>query len=101
MAISVRFPPSIETQLVNYCIDQGKSKSEVLISAVTQYLRSNTATCSVQPKPPQPVDEASAIYQAFESSGFIGKGRLDSPQHGSATNTRVAEMARLQIGKRR
>ena len=101
MAISVRFPPSIETQLVNYCIDQGKSKSEVLISAVTQYLRSNTASPPIKPKPPKPVDEASAIYQAFESSGFIGKGRLDSPQHGSATNTRVAEMARLQIGKRR
>ena len=101
MAISARFPPSVEAQLVNFCIDQGKSKSEVLVSAVTQYLRSNAAATPIKSQLPKPVDEASPVYTAFESSGFIGKGSLGVPLHGSATNARVADVAKQKISQRR
>ncbi len=40
--ISVRIPPSLNKQLLEYVKDNGLSKTEVMISALADYLNSQT-----------------------------------------------------------
>ena len=100
MSVSVRFPPRIEEELVKYCVSQSMTKSEVLIKAVTQYLGSGDARAGLKPAAAATQD-ASPIYQAFDASGFIGKGASGQPKHASATKERLADVARRQIASRK
>lgn len=99
MSVSVRFPPRIEEELVQYCVSQRMTKSEVLIKAVTLYLGSGEVRAGMKGSPGA-TRAASPIFQAFDASGFIGKVASGQPKHASATKERVAELARRQIASR-
>ena len=100
MSVSVRFPPRIEEELVEYCVSQSMTKSEVLIKALTQYLGSRDARAGLKPSAGAAQD-ASPIYQPFDANGFIGKVAPSQPKHASATKERVAELARRQMSSRK
>lgn len=98
MNTSVRLPLMVEEALATYCVERKLSKSEVITTALSHYLREHGsggdaardggAVIAAEPSP---------LYEAFSRSGLIGAVGAGQARSPGATNQRVREQVRARV----
>jgi hypothetical protein len=91
MSTSVRFPHRVEEELASYCAAAGVTKSQVLLEAVSQYLK-QAQTPAIAALAP-----ASPVFRAFEQAGLVGQGAVDAPASSQGADKHAV---REQVRKR-
>ena len=107
MTLSVRFSPSLQEKLVDYCAATGATKSMVLQEAVTEYLARQQVKPALKASASRAAAGGSKTYQAFARAGLIGALKDGAPDylpkgglHQSATNEVVRNVIRDAITRR-
>ena len=100
MTTSVRLTPQLERSLSDYCKRRGVTKTEVMSSAIVDYIAKHESFL-VDPANDFKAADASPIYSAFTKSGLIGTNQKEAAANGeSATKARVREVVRAQMIRR-
>ncbi len=97
MSTSVRLPERIELALANYCQFQQVTKTQVITTALSQYLSANDAAAQANSPELPPVKETSAVYDAFNKAGLIGAVGADMPLQPSMSNARVRAFVQQRL----
>lgn len=93
MSTSVRFPDRIEQELSSYCVARGITKSELLTTAVTQYLINDKVWAQLKARDAVK-KQRSRIFHAFEAGGLIGVSTAGSVAREVGTQSADKELVR-------
>ncbi len=97
MTLTVRLDAALESALVRYCTEQGKSKSLVVQESLATYLLDDRQSSAGTPSESSrgPSAPVSANHRAFADAGFIGAAALGSgPADKMAVRARATQKLR-------